>query len=196
MQVRLLAVIGVANGRNWRRAVSGEIGGSELALRLVLTIIRKLIQEIGVFGQAFFPRCRELLLSGAIGFVCLWFLAACAGDPGESLQSGRVWPWGGSDGRWVGPVTPVDPGCGSRTTGLMSIGSSRFAFDPFQSTDVLQGLIDPTGQLGGEAVRPVPGNVSITMRFLGRVRHSEGTEAIIGTLTSGRCHWSVTLLRG
>jgi hypothetical protein len=48
----------------------------------------------------------------------------------------------------------------------------------------------------GEANRPVPGNGSVTMRFLGRIHHSEGGEGIAGTLTSGRCHWSVTLLRG
>jgi hypothetical protein len=149
-----------------------------------------------VFGQAFFPRCRNFRLGRAVVIACPLFLAACAGDPGESLQSGRVLPWRGPEGRWVGPITPATPDCGPRTTGLMSIGSSTFAFDPFQSTDVLQGKIDPTGDLMGEVVHPVPGNRSITMGFLGQLQHSAGVERIVGTLTSGRCHWSVTLLRG
>ena len=146
--------------------------------------------------KPFFPRRRSLSLSGVVGFAYLLLLAACAGAPGERLQSGRVLPLGGPEGRWVGPVTPSDPDCGSLTTGLMSIGTTEFAFDPFQGTAVLQGKMNPTGDLTGEAVRPVPGNKSITMGFLGRIQSSEGVESIVGTLTSGRCHWSVTLRRG
>jgi hypothetical protein len=151
-----------------------------------------------VFGQAFFPKRRVSALSGAVSFVWLLCLAACAGDgdPGERLQSGRVLPWAGPEGRWVGPVTPVDANCGLRTTGLMSVGSNTFAFDPFQSTAVLQGKIGPAGDLSGEAVRPTTGNESISIGFLGRIQRLGGPERIVGTLISGRCHWSVTLLRG
>jgi hypothetical protein len=149
-----------------------------------------------VFGQAFFPsRCR-LPMSWAVSFASLLVLVACAGDPGERLQSGRILPWAGPEGRWIGAVVPMDPACGVPTTGLMTIGNSTFAFDPFQSTTVLQGKLDAAGDLMGEADRPVPGIRSVTMRFLGRIQHSEGGEGIVGTLASGRCHWSVTLLRG
>ncbi len=172
------------------------IGRRGLALRLDLAIIRKLIQEIGVFGQAFFPSRRGLPFGGVVSLACLLILTACAGDQGERLQSGRVFPWVGPEGRWVGLVNPVEPDCGLQTTGLMSIGSGTFAFDPFQSTAVLQGKIGPAGDLMGEVVRPVPGSKPITMGFLGRIQHSEGVERIVGTLTSGRCHWSVTLRRG
>jgi hypothetical protein len=167
-----------------------------LAPRPDLAIIPILIQEIGVFSQALFPSRGNLSLGREVAIACLLSLAACAGDPGERLQSGRVLPLAGPEGRWVGPVTPVDPDCGLQTTGLMSIGDSTFAFDPFQSTAVLSGKIGPTGDLQGEAVRPVHGNKPVTMGFLGRVQQSEGLERIGGTLTSGRCHWSVTLRRG
>jgi hypothetical protein len=149
-----------------------------------------------VFGQAFFPSRRVSRVRGATSCACLLFLAACVADPGERLQSGRVLPLAGPAGRWVGPVTPVDADCGLRTTGLMSVGSKTFAFDPFQSTAVLQGKIGPAGDLFGEAVRPISGNRSITIGFLGRIQPPDGVERIVGTLTSGRCHWSVVLLRG
>jgi hypothetical protein len=167
-----------------------------LAPRPDLAIIRKLIQEIGVFGQVIFPNRGNLALGRYVAIACLLSLAACAGDPGERLQSGRVLPLAGPEGRWVGPVTPVDPDCGLQTPALMSIGNSTFAFDPFQSTTVLSGKIGPTGDLQAEAVRPVPGNKPVMMGFLGRIQKSEGLDRIAGTLTSGRCHWSVTLRRG
>jgi hypothetical protein len=167
-----------------------------LVPRLDLAIIGKPIQEFGVFGQAFFPRRRDSSFSGAMSFVGLLFLATCAGDPGEQLQSGRVLPWAGPEGRWVGSVTPADADCGLRTTGLMSVGRNTFSFDPFQSTSVLQGEVGSAGDLVGEAVHPVPGNRSSTMGFLGRIQHRDGVDRIVGMLTSGRCHWSVSLLRG
>lgn len=171
-------------------------GESGFALCLDPAIIRKLIQEIGVFGQAFFPRRCWFSLGGAVSLACVAFLSACSGDPGERLQSGRVLPWAGSEGRWVGSVTPVEPDCGLQTTGLMSIGGNTFAFDPFQSTIVLHGKIDPAGDLTGEVVHPVPGGPTIIMQFVGKLQNTDGAQRIVGTLASGRCHWSTTLLRG
>jgi hypothetical protein len=78
----------------------------------------------------------------------------------------------------------------------MSIGSGNFAFDPFQSTSVLHGKVGPAGDLVGEAVHPVAGSKSITMEFLGHLQQANGTEKVVGILTSGRCHWSVALVRG
>ncbi len=161
-----------------------------------LAIVGKPIQEIGVFGQAFFPSRRRFRFRGPVNWAVLLVMAACGGDPGEPLQSGRVLSLGGAEGRWVGPVAPVDPNCGPRATGLMSIGTRTFAFDPFQSTGVIRGDVSPSGDFSGNAVRPVPGSTSITMDFVGRLQQAEGVERIVGTLTSGRCHWTVTLLRG
>lgn len=149
-----------------------------------------------MFGQAFFPSYRKSLLRVAGGVVFLSLQASCADNPGDLLQSGRVLAWAGPEGRWVGSVTPVEPGCGVATTGLMSIGSAAFAFDPFQSTDVLHGTINRAGDLTGEAVRLIPGDRSVVMDFIGRVQSSEGGERVVGALMSGRCHWVVTLLRG
>lgn len=149
-----------------------------------------------MFGQAFFPSLGRSPLGVAVSLNCLWLLVACTGDAGERLQSGRVLPWAGLEGRWVGPVTPSDPGCGVGVVGLMSIGSDTFAFDPFQSTAVLRGKVGSAGDLVGKATRPVLAGSSITMEFLGRVTRSESDERIVGTLISGRCHWSVILFRG
>lgn len=149
-----------------------------------------------MFGQAFFPSDRGFRLSNAAGVVCLLLLAACSGDPGEPLQSGRVLPWAGPEGRWVGPVSPIDSGCGPESEGLLSIGGGAFAFDPFQSTTVLHGTIDPAGNVSGEAVRQISGGKSVTIGFVGRVQHTEPTDKIIGMLTSGRCHWAVALSCG
>jgi hypothetical protein len=146
--------------------------------------------------KPFFPSCCEMRSGVVIGVAWLLWLAACAGDTGEGTRSSRVLPWAGLEGRWVGPVIPIDPSCGLRTTGLMSIGSGAFAFDPFQSTDVLQGKIGPGGDLMGQAVRPALGDRPIKIDFLGRVQHSDDAARIVGTLTSGRCNWSVILHPG
>ena len=61
-----------------------------------------------MFGQAFFPNLRRSPLGVAVSLNCLWLLVAGAGDVGERTQSGRVLPWAGPEGRWVGPVTPSD----------------------------------------------------------------------------------------
>jgi hypothetical protein len=149
-----------------------------------------------VFGQAFFPSGCRFRLSKAAGIIWLLFLGACTGDPGEGLQSGRVLSWAGPEGRWVGPVSPSDPGCGPDYVGLMSIGGDVFAFDPFQSTTVLRGRTNSSGDLLGEAVRQIPGGRSVTIGFVGHIEHAQAVERIIGTLASGRCHWAVALRRG
>jgi hypothetical protein len=149
-----------------------------------------------VFGQAFFPSYRHLLLRVVRSAICASLLAGCADDPGGLLSSGRMLAWAGPEGRWAGSVSPVDPGCGVATTGLMSIGSAAFAFDPFQSTDVLHGKIGPAGDVTGETARAIPGARPVAIDFLGRIQRSEDGGRIVGTLTSGRCHWLVTLLRG
>jgi hypothetical protein len=78
----------------------------------------------------------------------------------------------------------------------MSIGEETFAFDPFQSTIVLRGRTNSAGDVLGEAVRQIPGGRSTTIGFVGHIEHTEAVERIIGTLTSGRCHWAVALRRG
>jgi hypothetical protein len=133
---------------------------------------------------------------GASAFVSLLVLTSCAHDLGERLETGQSLIGGGEAGRWAGPVTPLDAGCGAKTTGLMSIGHGSFAFDPFQSTDVLQGKIGDAGDLQAEAVRPLPGNKAVTMSFVGRIQHTNDGDQITGTLTSGHCRWSVALSRG
>ena len=124
-------------------------------------------------------------------------IAGCEGDVGERLQSGRVLAWQGLQGRWVGPVVPADKSCGPNTRGLMSIGDKGFAFDPFQSTTVIQGVVGKDGRLTGNLTRQGGDRQNLSVSFEGSASGvGSDTEAIDGTLVSGRCHWKVTLHRG
>jgi hypothetical protein len=124
-------------------------------------------------------------------------IAGCEGDLGERLQSGRVLAWQGLQGRWVGPVAPADKSCGATTKGLMSIGDKGFAFDPFQSTTVIQGAVGKDSRLSGNLTRQGGDHQNLLVSFDGSVSGTGSeTEAIEGTLVSGRCHWKVTLHRG
>jgi len=161
-----------------------------------LAIIPNLIQFFGSVGQGFFSIRRNFLhLTALCALFALMF--GCGPDPGERLQSGRVMALRGIEGRWVGSVMPSTPNCGGRRTGVMAVGSSTFAFDPFQSTIALNGRILEKRILKGEQVRPGGATPEASIVFDGIVvRTEQGEEAISGTLSSGRCRWSVRLHRG
>jgi hypothetical protein len=123
--------------------------------------------------------------------------AGCERDLGERLQSGRVLAWQGLQGRWVGPVVPADKSCGATAQGLMSIGEKGFAFDPFQSTTVIQGAVGKDGHLTATLTRQGGDHQNLSVRFEGTASGAGSeSETIDGTLVSGRCHWKVTLHRG
>jgi len=128
-----------------------------------------------------------------VGLLLIVALAGCGADPGERLQSGRVLALSGLQGRWVGPVLPTDPNCGSPAQGLMTIGDKGFGFDPFQSTTVIQGDVGKDGRLSGSLARLGSDHQNLSITFDGAASISE---TINGTLHSGRCHWSVALHRG
>jgi len=139
-----------------------------------------------------FARC----FTSAIVMVCALifgtFLAGCAEDLAERLQSGKVMAWDGLLGRWAGPVAPTAPSCGGITEGLLSIGTDGFGFDPFQSTTVISGKVASDGHLAGTFARTGGGNQSLSISFDAA---PADVDTIRGTLASGRCHWSVTLHR-
>ena len=127
----------------------------------------------------------------------LALIAGCGGDVGERLQSGRVLALHGLQGRWAGSVVPQDKSCGPVAQGLMSIGEKGFAFDPFQSTTVIQGVVGKDGRLTGDLARLGPDRQNLSVSFEGSASvDGSDTEAIEGALVSGRCHWKVTLHRG
>jgi hypothetical protein len=125
----------------------------------------------------------------------LVLIAGCKGDMGEHLQSGRVLALHGLQGRWAGPVVPQDKSCGPVAQGLMSIGEKGFAFDPFQSTTVIQGSVGKDGHLVGDLTRLGPDHQNLLVSFVGSAISESDTEMIEGALVSGRCHWKVTLHR-
>lgn len=119
----------------------------------------------------------------------------------RSLGTGEVFALYGTEGRWAGPVAPQTENCGPATTGLMSIGSRGFAFDPFQATTVINGQVTEAGALSGTYSRPGPGTgqsrtTALSITFTGTaLKDADGTEHIDGSLVSGRCRWTVTLKR-
>ena len=112
----------------------------------------------------------------------------------EPIGSGRVLALAGIEGRWAGPVHPTDPACGPDRHGLMRIGENHFAFDPFESTTVIDGTVQG-GTLNGTLSRPGGGGRTVSISFKGRAERAGGQETITGTLTSGSCSWQATLRR-
>jgi hypothetical protein len=140
---------------------------------------------------------KRLLCSAPLfAVVSAGLMVGCA--PAErvshNIGTGETIAISGTEGRWAGPVTPLDKACGPTTTGLMSIGSGVFGFDPFQSTTVIRGGI--SGQkLHGSLVRPGANKTNLSINFDGVAESDLGKDTITGILVSGPCRWSVTLNR-
>ena len=118
-------------------------------------------------------------------------------DLAAMLQSGRVVGLGGVEGRWVGPVAPDGPECGSTTTGLMSVGRGGFGFAPFQNTVTIRGKLGPDNAFESSLERAGGDKKMLTILFRARVIDlPDGSDAIEGNLVSGRCRWTVKLTRG
>ncbi|MBV8524297.1 MAG: hypothetical protein JOY71_19580 [Acetobacteraceae bacterium] len=102
----------------------------------------------------------------------------------------------GIEGRWAGPVTPLDPTCGQATTGLMSVGGGKFGFDPFQSTTVIYGTVSNRKLQGGLA-RTGANKEALSINFEAKAsKEPDGKAVVKGRLSSGRCQWDVALERG
>ncbi len=124
-------------------------------------------------------------------------ISACANQTADRLQSGQVMGFFHLEGRWAGPVTPKGEECGMTTTGLMSVGRTTFAFDPFQGTTVINGTVSDADSLKGSLSRAGNGQQVVSISFSGEARHHDGGEDTIdGELVSGRCSWTVNLKRG
>ncbi len=176
-------------------------GTSELfgrASRLRSTpLCRNTYQNLGHVGKRnlkiVLDRFRQWIGLTACGLLIFLWAGGCRADLGEYLQSGRVLPLQGLEGRWVGQVVPTESGCGPATQGLMSIGGTGFGLDPFQSTTIIRGEVGDDGRLVGRLVRHGPDHHDLSIAFEGS---ATGSAAISGTLQSGRCRWTVTLRRG
>ena len=123
-------------------------------------------------------------------------LTGCHGDLGERFQSGRVLALAGLQGRWAGDVVPLHPSCGAPTHGLMSIGSETFGFDPFEGTEVIQGVVTADGHLNGVLKRQGGDHQDLSLQFQATASQpTSGDPTISGKLVSARCQWAVTLHR-
>lgn len=149
--------------------------------------------QVGKKIPKIFLSCLQARFCATVCGVLALCAGGCAADMGEHLQSGRVLAWHGLQGRWVGPVVPTEPACGPTTHGMMSIGEGGFGLDPFQSTAVIRGKVGDDGHLSGSLVRQDAEHRDHSIVFEGM---AAGSDAISGTLQSGRCSWTVTLGRG
>jgi hypothetical protein len=143
--------------------------------------------------KIFLGHLKVHLRATVCGILASGVAGGCATDLGEHLQSGRVLAWYGLQGRWIGPVVPTGRACGPATHGLMSIGERGFGLDPFQSTAVIRGKVGDDGRLSGSLIRQDSDHKDHSIVFEGI---AAGSDAISGTLQSGRCSWTVTLHRG
>jgi hypothetical protein len=163
----------------------------------ILPLCQELYQKLGKLGK----RKKKKVLEypgGPAGrqtyaLLCLLVCGGCHSELSDRLQSGQTLSWYGLQGRWVGSVTPVGALCGPATKGLMTIGERGFAFDPFQSTQVVHGDIDENNQLVGKLVRAGPERQDLSLAFAGTAATADVIE---GSLQSGRCRWTVRLHRG
>jgi hypothetical protein len=149
---------------------------------------------LGHLGKAFFP------LSSIFSFLLpvVLSLVGCGlpGGVSRNLGTGETLAISEIERRWAGPVIPLEPSCGHETIGLMSIGAHSFGFDPFQSTTVIQGVVDG-GALRGTLTRTGGNKQVLSISFDGQAgKDDQGRATIIGTLSSGRCRWHVALKRG
>ncbi|HUB43358.1 MAG TPA: hypothetical protein VMB73_00100 [Acetobacteraceae bacterium] len=116
--------------------------------------------------------------------------ASCVHEINNALQTGF-----GSGDQWAGPVAPTGPNCGHQTTGLMTLGSKEFSFDPFGSVIVIQGKVEKD-HLEGSLTQAASGQKGITIQFVGTINHpASGPSVVQGTVKSGQCMWTVTLHR-
>ncbi len=147
---------------------------------------------LGWLGKGNVPASRLFFMLAFAGG-----LAGCdlPGRVSRHLGSGEVLAVYGLEGRWAGPVAAVNSSCGNPTTGLMSVGSGTFAFDPFQGTTIIKGTVNEDA-FDGTLIRPGGNKQSLSIRFTGQAhRDPGGLDSIEGALVSGRCRWSVSLRR-
>ena len=151
---------------------------------------------LGYVGKGNFPFIR--FFSCGLLVASLLLASACeGGDPASLLQSGRVVGFGSLEGRWVGPVSPETPGCGTTTIGLMNIGRGEFGFAPFQNTVVIRGKIGADNEVDGKLERVGGDKQVLTIRLTARATQRAGEpDKIDGALISGRCEWQAKLIRG
>lgn len=115
-------------------------------------------------------------------------MTGCVHEVGQYLQAGLE-----NGTQWSGPVVPSDPNCGEQTTGLMTLGSEKFSFDPFGSVTVIPGHVDHH-RLEGSTVVAAPGQKGVAFQFAGTINQPvNGASNIEGTVTSGQCTWRVSL---
>ena len=138
------------------------------------------------------------LSQGILVLLSLLVMTGCVHEIGNAVGHGvgQYLQAGLENGtQWSGPVVPNDPNCGKHTTGLLTLGSKKFSFDPFGSVTVIGGNVN-RDQLKGSATIAAPGQKGVAFQFTGTINQpANGQSTIQGTLTSAQCIWRVALHR-
>ena len=198
MEFVSLAVDALRDHRQELHHLTGSGIGWQASCLRIMPACQEHYQNLGKLGK---EKKKKVLDRSAVSAArqtyallgLLLLVCGCHSELSDKLQSGRTLSWYGLQGRWVGSVTPVDALCGPTTKGLMTIGEHGFAFDPFQSNQVVRGDIGESNQLLGKLVVTGPEHRDLSLVFAGTAATAD---AIEGSLQSGRCRWTVTLHRG
>ena len=138
------------------------------------------------------------LSQGILVTLSLLLMAGCVREIGNAMghDVGQYLQEGLENGsQWSGPVVPNDPKCGKQTTGLLTLGSRKFSFDPFGSITVIAGKVD-RDHLEGSRTTAAPGQKGVAFQFTGTISQPANAQSIIqGTLASAQCTWRVALHR-
>jgi len=138
------------------------------------------------------------LSQGILGLLSPLVMTGCVHELGNAvghhvdqyLQAGLE-----NGTQWSGPVVPNGPNCGKQTTGLLTLGSEKFSFDPFGGVTVIPGKVD-RDRLEGSTTIAAPGQKGVAFQFTGTINpRANGQSMIQGTLTSAQCTWRVTFHR-
>ena len=138
------------------------------------------------------------LSQGILVPLSLLVMTGCVHEIGDAVGHGvdQYLQAGLENGtQWSGPVIPNDSSCGKQTTGLLTLGSKTFSFDPFGSVTVIPGTV-ARDHLEGSTTVAAPGQKGVAFQFTGTINQpGHGQSMIQGSLTSAQCTWRVALHR-
>lgn len=105
---------------------------------------------------------------------------------------GCVFTSSGTDGRWVGPVTPVSGTCDPASQAVLLVSPTEATFAPDGGVLLLRGHADDRGHVVADLRTVGLNHQPYLLAFTGELHEDH----ITGTLVTPRCRAAVTLHRG
>ena len=98
----------------------------------------------------------------------------------------------GSNGRWVGPVTPVSGTCDPASQAVLLVSPAEATFAPDDGVLLLRGHADDHGHVSADLRSTGFNHQTYLLTFTGELQD----DRIVGTFITPRCRATVTLHRG